>query len=332
MRRRALAVVILVAAAGCARPSYPPALPAAGSPHDDGTGVLYRASVRYETAADGTPERFADDTPRTTGYGEGYGGFAYGGGLYGGGAYGGVSYAGWQANGNLSPVSRQPSYAIRSLADAGGVAGTVTWKRAPTPRRLRSPCGEIDNPTLRVGPRAEAGGAIVYLDKIAAGRPLAMGNNRPLAIGGTVERVGCVLLPTTQVVAPVPATITLFDGRGGVAAVHAAGADPVELTVAPGGHRTVGIGAGVTVVTAGGSRAVPAWIVAPGHPYATMTDDAGRFRIDDVVPGTYHLVVWHPPVVTGWVQGKPQYGAPVIVTRTIRVGANATTTQAVALP
>ena len=326
------AALLVAVAAACAPRSVPVALPAAGTDGDDGTGVLSRASVRFETGA-GEPEGFADDTRTTTGYGDGYGGYLYGGGLYGGGAYGGVSYAGWQVGGTTSPANRTTTYMIHSLADAGGVGGTVTWKKPPAVRRLRSPCGEIDNPSLRVGPRGEAGGAIVYLEKIVAGRPLAtMGSSRPLAVGGTVERAGCAVHPTTQVVSPVPTTITIYDSRGGAAVVRGAGVDPIEVQLAAGGFRTVAIGPGVTQVTADDGRAAPAWIVAPGHPYFALTDDRGRFRIDDVVPGTYELVVWHPPVVTGWAQGKAQFGAPVVVTRTIKVGANTTSNHDIALP
>ncbi|MEW6776546.1 MAG: carboxypeptidase-like regulatory domain-containing protein [Bdellovibrionota bacterium] len=36
------------------------------------------------------------------------------------------------------------------------------------------------------------------------------------------------------------------------------------------------------------------WAVVLSHPYATVTSDDGRFRIDDVPPGTYHMIFWHP--------------------------------------
>jgi hypothetical protein len=57
----------------------------------------------------------------------------------------------------------------------------------------------------------------------------------------------------------------------------------------------------------GGHPAASAWVVVPPHPYYTLTDEQGRFRLDDVPAGEYTLVVWHPPVVTG-LDAK---GAPV---------------------
>jgi plastocyanin len=36
-----------------------------------------------------------------------------------------------------------------------------------------------------------------------------------------------------------------------------------------------------------------AYVVVLASPYRAVTDEAGRFRIDGVVPGTYHLRTWH---------------------------------------
>ncbi len=37
-----------------------------------------------------------------------------------------------------------------------------------------------------------------------------------------------------------------------------------------------------------------AYMLAPEHPYAAIVDEHGKFRIDDVPPGTYSLTAWHP--------------------------------------
>jgi hypothetical protein len=34
--------------------------------------------------------------------------------------------------------------------------------------------------------------------------------------------------------------------------------------------------------------------VAIDHPYVTITKDDGRFTLDSVPPGTYHVRAWHP--------------------------------------
>ena len=61
------------------------------------------------------------------------------------------------------------------------------------------------------------------------------------------------------------------------------------------------------------------WAMAVNNPYYAVTDDQGAFKIDDVPPGIYQMVVWHPQSGPG-------------VTRTITVVPNGKTTEQVALP
>ena len=61
------------------------------------------------------------------------------------------------------------------------------------------------------------------------------------------------------------------------------------------------------------------WAMAVNNPYYAVTDDQGAFKIDNVPPGTYQMVVWHPQSGPG-------------VTRTIMVGPDGTTVEQVALP
>lgn len=61
------------------------------------------------------------------------------------------------------------------------------------------------------------------------------------------------------------------------------------------------------------------WAMAVNNPYYAVTDDQGAFKIDNVPPGTYQMVVWHPQSGPG-------------VTRTITIAPDGTTTEQVALP
>jgi hypothetical protein len=61
------------------------------------------------------------------------------------------------------------------------------------------------------------------------------------------------------------------------------------------------------------------WAMAVNNPYYAVTDDQGAFKIENIPPGTYQLVVWHPQSGPG-------------VTRTITIAPDGTTTERVALP
>jgi hypothetical protein len=50
------------------------------------------------------------------------------------------------------------------------------------------------------------------------------------------------------------------------------------------------------------------WAMAVNNPYYTLTDENGAFSIENIPPGTYQLVVWHPqtgPGVTKMVTIQP---------------------------
>jgi hypothetical protein len=36
------------------------------------------------------------------------------------------------------------------------------------------------------------------------------------------------------------------------------------------------------------------FIMAPTHPYAVVVGDDGTFSIDNIPPGKYKLIAWHP--------------------------------------
>ena len=61
------------------------------------------------------------------------------------------------------------------------------------------------------------------------------------------------------------------------------------------------------------------WAMAVNNPYYAVTDDQGAFKVEDVPPGIYQMVVWHPQSGPG-------------VTRTVTIAPDGTTTEQVALP
>ena len=69
------------------------------------------------------------------------------------------------------------------------------------------------------------------------------------------------------------------------------------------------------------------------HPYFTVTDASGHFEITDVPPGTYTLVVWHESyTIDKVVAGRPRYGDPYVIRKTIEVKPKETVTEQIVFP
>lgn len=303
-------------------------LAAAGSTGDDGSGILAKASIKFLTSED--EGGFEPEAQKSGGYYDQYGGyynsFTYGG--FGGDGYGGsYLYAGYQPYMQYQTPNRTPEYAVvYSSTDAGGIEGSVTWPKPPShPASIAGPgsCGTLDNDSLRLGSGNTVVGAVVYLEKVTSGRAVPWGS-KPLFVGGTLEQRGCQLTPRVQVAGPLPAQLVISNDdelRTALAVSKVGdGGSRVEHTLEPGGSETMGVQtAGVMKVEDTAQGLAPAWIVAANHPYFTLTDDHGRFRLDDVVAGDYTLVVWQAPVVTGVTNGVVQYGEPIVVKKKVTV-------------
>jgi hypothetical protein len=297
----------------------------AGDERDDGAGQLAQASLRLATPGENDSEAaFAGDqraVPRyDPAYGAAYGGDPYGGGAYGGAAYGGATYAGWVVpQWTYAPPVRVPRYNVIGGLH-GAVAGTVTWNGAP-PVKLTSACGPIDNPTLRVGTDKAARGVIVYIEKVAVGRAVPY-YARPAGIGGAIAKRGCTLVPAVQIVSPLPASFAIHgdETRATLRVVHDKTA-PAVHELEEGGIVQAEVKAGVTRVEAEGAKLSPAWVLGLETPYYAITDDNGHYRIDELAPGTYELTFWQPPVASAGRDGTFTYGAPIIVKKSVTVGA-----------
>ena len=291
-----LAVVAAVCACrGKAPPLYP-----AGSDKDDGHGLLAQASTQILTGDEGD-EGLADDArPR-----------AYGGNGYGGSAYGGASYASYVVPAwPITAPNRTPKYnQVQGLT--GAIEGTIAL-RAPA----KLPCGELES---RV--------ALVYIEKVQVGRTL-MSDNRPANVGGTIVKRGCALVPTAQIATPLPAAISIHgDAKPARVRIDAKPVDGQLVDRVPakqhelqaGGRVALQLQAGVTRVQLDDGGA--AWVVALDTPYYAITDDRGRFRIDELAAGTYDITIWQPPAAK-LVNGVVTYGEPIITKRSLKVEAH----------
>jgi hypothetical protein len=312
--------LVFASAVAChARPA--PTLFPAGDEHDEGHGQLAQASAHFLTDDELAAAANRPATPRRNR--RGYGGDAYGGDLYGGyggDPYGGGGYAGWRIpTWNYSNPNRTPRYnATTGLA--GSIDGVVTWNGA-APARIATTCGAIDNPSVRVGSDKLVGGVLVYIERIDVGRTLP-NYGRPASVGGMIAKRGCTLLPAVQIMTPLPAPLAIHGDaqRTKVRVTPPSGASkPYDLQEA--GRVQLEIPLGVTRVEGDDGMLTSAWVLALDTPYYAITDDAGRFRIDELAAGTYEVTFWQAPLAVAGANGRITYGAPVIVHRSIKVDA-----------
>jgi hypothetical protein len=64
-----------------------------------------------------------------------------------------------------------------------------------------------------------------------------------------------------------------------------------------------------------------AWVLGLETPYYAITDEHGRYRIDELAAGSYEVTIWQPPVAIAAAGGGLVYGPPIVVHRTIHVDA-----------
>jgi hypothetical protein len=150
-------------------------------------------------------------------------------------------------------------------------------------------------------------GAVVWLDDITRGKPLA-GADAPAA---ELAFDGCVLRPRAVLVAAPGARLAVRNEDAVRQVATLAFHGLAWLDTADAGARTVGtwplplVGQrfevaldrpGLVDVTGDLAPAAHAYAIVPRHPYFAITDADGRYRLADVPPGRYQVRAWHPTV------------------------------------
>lgn len=251
----------------------------------------------------------------------------------------------------VSPVG---AYEVIDVQHGGTLDGTITLAGAiPEPKGFNlitfpdpTYCGRISNGKgwrllhdFIVAPEGGLKNAIVTLEGVESGKPFDM--SVPL-----IEARDCMFQPWITIVrnghavevvnmdpvmhdiqgyetSPEAGARVLFNTplilnhqhqRGNMRAIHnhAPGKSLVGPIYLNKGRRTF-------YMQCGFHAYMESWAMAVNNPYYAVTDDQGAFKIDNVPPGTYQMVVWHPQSGPG-------------VMRTIMVGPDGTTVEQVALP
>lgn len=313
MRERA--VLLIAAAVACGSPQRSRMYPA-GSDKDDGYGDLARMSARLSLGGGSNASPFAAHRARRTSpEADAYGGDPYGGASYGDATTdSGAPIA--PALGNGGAQRTAPPRYVPTAGLTGAIEGTVTWRGAPPPR-LTTACGPIENPGVRIAANRGVAGVLVYIEHVEIGRT-APSIGRPAIVGGVITKRGCALGPALQILTPLPAELAIHGDATEVKlrVTLAGGSRPVDLQ--PAGRVVLTAQPGVIRVEADDDSLSAAWVVAASTPYYALTDERGRFRLDELAPGTYDVTFWQPPLATA-VNGKLVYGAPVVVHRPVKV-------------
>jgi hypothetical protein len=316
-----IALAAVAALGACSAPQRSRMYPA-GTDRDDGYGDLAQMSARLYLG-NGSDAPFVAHRHRARPEADGYGGDPYGGASYGAGA---ADTSGGPTSPGGSPIfprilgaggaTSGPSRYTPTAGLTGAIDGTVRWPGAPPPP-VATPCGAITSP-LRVAANRAVAGVLVYIDHVEVGRTLPS-VGRPATVGGLVTKRGCALAPALQILTPLPAELAIH-GDAGDAKIRVVFPGDVarSFELQPAGRVIVPAPPGVTRVEADDSSLGAAWVVAATTPYFAITDELGRFRLDELAAGSYELTFWQPPLATS-AGGKLVYGAPVIVHRTVKV-------------
>lgn len=304
-----IAAAALVGLGGCGAPHGSPMYPA-GSDKDDGYGDLARASARFYTSDKPDAPLFPPHHHRSRVVG-----------APDGDPYAGSSDVDADESHDTGEVCanrhcpRRPAHYNAVTGLTGAIEGTITWQGAP-PAPLATACGSIDSP-VRVGADRAVGGILVYIERVDIGRALPS-HGRPSSVGGVVAKRGCALVPAVQIVTPLPASLAVHGDASQIALRVTTPSGVRSLQLEEAGHAVLPAQLGITRIDAADGSLASAWIIASETPYYAITDDRGRFRIDELAAGSYELTFWRPPLPRV-ANGQLVYGEPAITRRSIRV-------------
>jgi hypothetical protein len=208
----------------------------------------------------------------------------------------------WLAS--AADCSAQSNYQVVSVGNGGTITGTVKWSGTP-PHSLTFPVTKdsavcdpdshkrVDLERLLVGPDDGVANTVVFLRDVARGKAMDIPRARQF-----LNQKQCRYEPHILLV-PEDNDLGMKSSDAVLHTVHMDGAASYNLPfpftnqVVSRPMKTVGI---VNLKCNGGHVWMNATIVVVSHPYYTVTDENGKFKLTDVPPGKYQIVAWHE----GW--------------------------------
>jgi len=226
------------------------------------------------------------------------------------------------------------AYSEVTVADGGVLSGTVRFSGRPVGHdsmpvtQHQDICGDRKPlEALTLGPDRGVVGGVVLVQHVARGKR------------GTFDVVldhrGCAFAP--RVVATMAGARARVKNSDPI--VHSARGLQGQITVfhvaIPGKEQEVDITRrltrpGIIRVVSDTAPYMAAWMIVHDSPYLAVTDERGAFRIEDIPPGDYRIIVWHEGFRRRGTdrEGRPMYEAPHTLTRAVTVAPRSTATVA----
>jgi plastocyanin len=208
-----------------------------------------------------------------------------------------------------SIAAAQSSYHQVVVPNGGSVSGVVRLQGSPPPE-ITEPvtkdgdyCGPVKtSPRLLVGRDGVVKNAVVWIDNISEGKKL------PSHGAVTLRQKKCEYEPHVLLLCAgeefeivnddaVLHNVHAYDLAAGSRSMFNI-AQPVRGTRTKINPEHVKGKTPIITTCDAGHPWMNAYVIRASHPYYAVTDGAGRYRLDDIPPGTYTLRMWHEGVAT----------------------------------
>ncbi len=206
----------------------------------------------------------------------------------------------------VAPLTAQDVYREVAVANGAGLVGSAVFRgEIPEPRRLlvtkdEEVCGfgYLERTEVAVGVDRGLSGVVVVVEGIREGKAWPASQD-----GHVLDQKDCIFSPHLQVV-PKASDVDIVNSDPVLHNVHAyelidgagrtlfnLGQPPSEQPIVQSLRPRFG---NVLRLECDAHDFMQGWIYAADSPYWAVTGQDGTFVIDDIPPGDYSIIAWHP--------------------------------------